>query len=213
MPKTLVTTLIHNVATQLNDVSYVHWKREELLAWFNSARKAVIEKRPDSNAQNIKYACTNTAKQALPESALRLLSVIGNHNGSGITSINKNILDVRIPNWLNSTETTNVKHFVYDPKDPKKFYLYPRPKAGHIIEILVSEFPEDTVITNFETDDQTILIDDQFANPIENYMLSRAWLKDANYASNPNLSAKYYSEFLKGIGDATSADAVTSAGN
>lgn len=204
-----IVSLIQDLASEMHDRDFLRWRREEWVSWFNEARRAVVGQRPDAYAVNRAFVCAATARQTLPPGE-SLLEVVGNRNGSGITPISADILDLRVPNWLNSATTNRVRHFIYRPQDPQHFYLFPRPAQGHMLDVVVSQMPRDVTISNFDTDTQEIGVDDSFANAIKYYMASRAWSKDANFAKNAGMANTNYSLFQRELGAATSADAAAS---
>jgi hypothetical protein len=111
------------------------------------------------------------------------------------------ILDDQIPDWHNSTASASIAHFIYDTSDPKNFYLYPRPATGASIEIIYSTIPAVISLTAFDGTDTTVIgLDDTYANAILDYMLYRAYSKDATYAANANRAVSHYQAFGDSLG-------------
>ena len=54
--------------------------------------------------------------------------------------------------------------------------------------------------------DENISIDPVYANALEEYIVYKAWMKDAEHAGNMNRANAHYQQFLKAIGDITQAD-------
>ena len=118
------------------------------------------------------------------------------------------ILDETLPNWHETTAGTNkIEHYIYDPADPKHFYVYPKAVSGtHSLEIVYSSAPSEISISNFDTDTTTISLDDVYANCILDYMLYRAYQKDSEYAGNAERSMMHYQSFSNALGVKTQAD-------
>lgn len=212
-----VVDIIDRAVVVLNDTTNVRWTKSELLLWFNDAQRAVVNRRPDANSVNEDYttvgqnAAANT-KQTLPAAGLRLLKVVRNVGGAAVTHIRQDILDEQVRNWHDaSSPVTDVRHFIFDDRDPKSFYLYPAPATTHEVEIVYSVAPTDVSISDFDTDVQTIALDDTYANAILDYMLYRAYSKDAEYAENAQRATAHLQIFESSLGVITQADMSASA--
>lgn len=204
----------------LNDATNVRWTQAELVDWFNDAQRAVVNRRPDANAVNEDYVTQGpdrgtpsvNTKQYLPDNGLRLLKVVRNTGGSAITHIRQDILDEQVRDWHSEGEgTTDVRHFIFDDRDPKTYYLYPKPALDHSIEIVYSVAPTSKTFTDVYTTQEVIDLDDTFANAILDYMLFRAYSKDAEYAENAQRAASHLQIFEQAVGLITQADMATSA--
>ncbi len=212
MATTKVIDVLNRANKILNDVTKVRWQMQELLDWFNDAQKAVVAQRPDANAVNTVFLCTNNSRQTLPSDGLRLIKVIRNTlAGTAITLIDEQILNEQARDWHNNSVTvTDVKHYIYDDRDPKHFYLFGVPVNTHSIDIVYSTAPVAIIIVNFLTDLQTITLDDVYVNPLIDFILSRAYSKDAEYAADPARSSEHFNKFMAALGNKTEADVAAS---
>jgi len=203
--------LINKVAVTLLDPTFVRWTQQELLSYLNDAQRQIVMFRPDANTVNATHTCTASAKQTLPDAALRLVNVIRNKDGRAITKVDRAILDVQLPTWFETAITADgVKHFVHDPADPKVFYVFPKPTTNNEVEIVYSTSTADIAITNFTSDTQAIKLDDIYANAIMDYMIYRAYQKDSEYA-NLSRAAAYYQSFFQSIGVKAQMDGAIAA--
>ena len=211
MATTKIVDLINRCEIISQDKTSVRWPKQEWLNGYNDAILFVVNRRPDKAVKNVDFVVdvTNT-KQTLPADALSLFTITRNvGSGRPIRKLSRNQLDDQYENWHQET-ATNIDHYIYDERDPKVFYIYPRPLSGpHTIEISYPFAPEAIVITNFETDVQTISIDDSFLNPILDFMLYRAYSKDADYAANGARSTMHLNAAEGAVGRKTEADAAT----
>lgn len=206
MATTKAVELINRVAVTLQDPTFVRWTQQELLDYLNDAQRQVVLFRPDAKTVNTTFTCAATAKQVLPADGLRLINVLRNQGGRAITKVDRKILDVQLPAWAEAViGADGVKHFVYDAIDPKVFYLYPKPSASNVIELVYSTSPSNIVISNFSTDTQVIAIDDIYANAIMDYMMYRAYQKDSEFA-NLNRAGVYFQAFTTALGIKSQAD-------
>jgi hypothetical protein len=204
MATTKVATLIDTAGIILQDTSQVRFPQAELMTFLNDAQREIVLHRPDSKTINGNITCVAGSKQSLPSTGLRLVDVVRNDGGRAITQIARKILDETLPNWHNTPAdaTKKIEHFVYDPADPKNFYVYPSATSSMDIEIIYSIAPSDITYSA----SVTISLDDIYANAILDYMLYRAYQKDSEYAGNAERSMMHYSSFANALGMKARAD-------
>ena len=202
--------LINRAEEILQDNTNVRWSQQTLLNYLNDGQREVVLFRPDANPVNASFTlAANAAKQTLPSAALRLLSIYKNASPTTtpITNIERRVLDDHIEDWYGTTGT-NVEHNVYDPMDPKIFYVYPHTTSSSAtISIVYSSAPGDITISNFTSDSTVISLDDVYANAILDYMLYRAYQKDTEYAGDMQRSAMYLQSFQNSLGVKNQVDA------
>jgi hypothetical protein len=204
MATTKVVDVLDRAGIILQDNTNVRFPKEELLKFFNDAQKEVVLHRPDAKMVNTNYDCIDGSKQTLPSEALRLIEVVRNVGGRAITQVQKRILDETV------ASTNKIEHFIYDPADPKNFYVYPKGVSGtHSLEIVYSSSPPEISISNFATDDQYISLDDVYANCILDYVLYRSYQKDSEFAGNAQRAMMHYQSFANALGVKTQADGAT----
>jgi hypothetical protein len=204
-----VIDVIDKAEEILQDTSNTRWSQQTLLDYLNDAQREIVLFRPDSNTVNTSFTLSQSAKQSLPATALRLLDIYKNlsPNKNPITLIERRVLDDQVDDWYDKT-SLYVEHYVYNPIDPKAFYVYPYPSGGgHTIEIIYSSSPSDITISDFTSDTDTITLDDIYANAILDYMLYRAYQKDSEYAGDIQKAAVYYSSFQNALGIKNQVDA------
>jgi hypothetical protein len=203
-----VIDLIDRAETVLQDTSNTRWAQAELLSYLNDAHREIVMQRPDAKVANATLGCSASSKQVLPSGALRLIDVVRNLNGKAITQIDRKVLDVQNPSWHTGSGNTAIEHFMYNPADPKVFYVYPVPKNTVEIEIAYSQSTTDIAISNYSSDTATISLDDTYSNAILDYMLYRAYQKDSDFGGNMQKVATHYQSFANSIGLKTRADLV-----
>lgn len=212
MATTKVVDILDRASIILQDNTHVRYPNSELLKFFNDAQKEVVLHRPDANMVNTTFACGSGSKQSLPSAALRLVDVVRNVGGRAVTMVERRILDETLPSWHETAAGSNgIEHFIYDPADPKNFYVYPEAASGtHSLEIVYASAPSDITISNFDTDTTTITLDDVYANAILDYILYRAYQKDSEYAGNSQRAMMHYQSFTNALGIKTQADSAVS---
>lgn len=129
--------------------------------------------------------------------------------GRAIRIVDRRILDDQNPLWHQATAAATVLHFSFDEFDPKHFYVYPpQPSASQgYVEGIYSCSPVDITRKGGAGQDAydptsaaTINLDDIYANPLLDYILYRAYSKDANYSGNEQRAVAHYSAFLGALG-------------
>lgn len=208
-----VVDIIDRAQIILQDTTGTRWAKQELLKFFNDAQREVVLVRPDAKTVNTSFNCAAGSKQSLPSAALRLLDVVRNVNGKAIRQIDRRIMDDQLPDWHNTPAigTTLIEHYIYNPLDPKNFYLYPKPTNSAQIEIVYSSAPTTVLSTGgpndlTDIDTVTIDIDDIYANAILDYLLYRAYSKDSEYAGNVNRAQAHLQAFQNSLGIKTQSD-------
>ncbi len=174
--------------------------------------------RPDAKTVNEEFTpVQGSSKQTIPDAGLRLIEVTRNtaasSNKHATRMIQRSILDDQVPAWHNASPTVNIEHWVYDERDPKTFYLYPRPSDKARIELVYSTVPLQITIVNadetFNSASATTVIglDDIYANALLDFMLYRAYSKDAEYAGNANRAQSHMMAFASSLGIKSKIDA------
>jgi hypothetical protein len=211
-----VVEIIDRAQIILQDTTGTRWAKQELLKFFNDAQREVVLVRPDAKTVNTTFNCVAGSKQTLPSAALRLLDVVRNVSGKAIRQIDRRIMDDQLPDWHNtpSAGTVLIEHYIYNPLDPKTFYLYPKPTNTAQIEIVYSSSP--TTITSAggpndlaDIASTTIDIDDIYANAILDYLLYRAYSKDSEYAGNVARAQAHLQAFQNALGIKTQSDSAS----
>ena len=197
----------------LFDTTQVRWPEAELLRWLNDAQREVVLQRPDAKAINESVSLVVGSRQSIPPTGLRLIDVIRNMGagtipGRAIVMVDRAVLDAQRPLWHTETNTAKeAKHFVFDARDPKRFYVYPPVETAKTfsVEVVYSVAPADCV-----SGESLIDLDDIYAGPVLDWILFRAYSKDSEFAGNTNRAATHYQAFYSSIGAKSQVDAAMS---
>ena len=131
-----------------------------------------------------------------------MIDVIRNSAGNkrSVRMTARNILDTQTPSWYNLTGVTEILHYMYDPRDPKVFYVYPpAASTGASVDLVYSAYPSD--ITEpadgavFSAVTGNISLPDIYANILADYIMYRAYTKDTEYAGNAARAQAHYAAF------------------
>lgn len=179
----------------------IRWTNAELLCWLNESYQVIVGLRPDSAAVNESIELKAGTKQIIPDKGMRLLDVVRNLSESGMAILvcDRRQLDMTVRNWHGEKESDEIEHFVFDEMDPRHFYVYPPAAEGTRVEIIYSAVPPPH--GDYETSKGDVIrLDDSYAPAIVDYILYRAFAKDADFAGNANRSAMHYNAFNTQLG-------------
>jgi hypothetical protein len=135
-----------------------------------------------------------------------LLDVVRNMTSGGqpgkvVTLIGRGVLDAQKRSWHTETGGSSVDHFLYDPRDPKTFYVYPpMSSTPGKLEVILSVAPVDAT-----TGSSQLSLDPIYANVLIDYTLYRAYSKDADFAANLDRALTHYQAFAASLGVKTQA--------
>ncbi|MFZ9527521.1 MAG: DUF6682 family protein [Schleiferiaceae bacterium] len=198
-----VVELISKAKTLLQDTTSVRWPLTELQTWLNDSYREITIIRPDANTQTGEFVCVAGARQDLMTtfpSALRLVDVVRNtavtSTKGAVRLINRRMLDDQRRTWYADTPSVSIDHYMFDPRIPKEFLVYPPATVDSRLEVVYSSVPTSHALTEAQLGNsattETIRIDDSFANVMLDYMLYRAYSKDAEYANNAARAVAHY---------------------
>ena len=204
-----LSDITSRVRILLNDTdsSAYRWADPELTLWVNDGQRFIALIRPDSTSVNAAVTLSAGSKQAVPGTVFRLLDVIRNLASDGTTPgrviklTERKVLDDFDPMWHTATKVGTIKHYTYDNRVPTIFYVYPPAINGTKIEAVISRAPTDVASSG---DDLTLA--DQYMEAEINYVMYRAFLKDAEFSGNSALSGSYMQTLLAILGVKTKKD-------
>ena len=199
-------SVIRRCVETLQDNTSIRWPVAELVRYLNDGQREVALYRPDSMGTSTTVTCVTGTKQSLPTNGAKLIEVVRNSGASkkAVRLTNREILDAQLPGWHNVTPTSEVLHYMYDPRDPRVFYVYPPATASAQLDIVYSAYPLDitepgdgslhTAVTG------NIGVPDIYTNALQDYILYRAYTKDSEYAGNAARAQAHYAAFANTLG-------------
>lgn len=206
---TTAGNLIDQAAKVLQDETNIRWMRPELLDWLNCGQREVALYKPDACSVVGTIPLVAGTLQTIPTGGLKVLDVTrnmgvgGNTPGRAIRLVGRDIIDAGNPNWHASPQKSEIQHFMVDPRTPTRFYVYP-PASPTSVEAVYSVTPDPCV-----GEQSALSINEIYANTLLNYMLFRAYSKDADFAANDPKSQSYYRLFAAQVGISATADKAT----
>ncbi|HEV8034386.1 DUF6682 family protein [Yoonia sp.] len=208
-----------SVQTVLNDATAVRWTAVELHTWLNDALREIAVLKPNAVAKTVELDLQQGAYQTLPEGHFALFrltrnlatnaeSATGRGGGRVITKVEREVMDMQISGWMDNAVmpyTKNVVHFIDDISDMAAYYVVPGNDGTGVVEAICAVMP--TLVPAPETDTLMVSsytsevdISDIYRNAIIDYMLYRAFSKDASIAGIAQRAGVHYSQFANSLG-------------
>jgi hypothetical protein len=143
------------------------------------------------------------------QTAIRNMGANGLTPGSVIRVIDREILDTGTPDWHVPVAGVyaGARGVIFDPRFPKVFYVWPAVPAGTTWWLEQSMLADPVLIPHAAENTYawegvsttTISIDDKYVDDLLNYIMARAFMKDAEWAANPAMSQNYTTLFVGSI--------------
>lgn len=206
-----VVDLIARAKTILQDEDSVRWSLSELQWWLNDGYRETLIFRPDSNTITGEFTCVAGPRQVLTTifpAATRLVSVLRNtattSNKYAVRLVDRRVLDDQRKGWYTETASVSIEEYMFDQRQPREFLVYPPATSAAKLEISYAQVPSPHTLSEVQLDDlattETIRIDDTFANCLLDYMLYRAYTKDAEQQDNAARAVAHYQAFQSSLG-------------
>lgn len=206
-------SIVHRATGLLQDPTSIRWPVNELVRFLNDGQREVVMARPDSINVTATMTLAAGTRQDLDSAGLsvapvKLMEITRNMAATSakkaVRMTQRSWLDAQIPGWHSVTASVNILHYMFDQRDPKTFYVYPPATTSAQLEINYSGYPTaitepaDGALYTDVTGDLTV--PDVHANAVLDYILYRAYSKDASYAGNAGRAAAYYQSFAGALG-------------
>lgn len=203
MSATTVGEIIRRAKLVLQEVSTegVRWTNGELIGWLNESYQAIVGVKPDASSVNTIVTCQAGTKQTIPADGDRLLEVVRNiSTGLSVIKTTRQALDATRRRWHSEPEAPEIEHYIFDDADPKTFYVYPPAEAGLGIELIYSSVPTGHDGNLSVVESEVIKLADGFAPAMVDYILMRAYSKDAAHAANLNRAQLHANAYQTQLG-------------
>lgn len=199
-------SIIRRCVETLQDTTSIRWPISELVRYLNDGQREVVLYRPDAMVTNVTRALVVGSRQTLPDNGSKLIEAIRNSAGTrkAVRLTNREILDSQTPGWHNITGSTEILHYMYDPRDPTVFYVYPPAASGASLDLVYAAYPSDIVEpingALYTAVTGVISLPDIYGNILQDYVLYRAYTKDSEYAGNAQRAQAHYAAFANALG-------------
>lgn len=196
-------SIIQQAQELLQDPTGVRWPATDLVAHLNDGQRALVEMRPEMFAATVTIALVAGPKQTVPSTSAKLLEIPRNTNGGVIRPVERSQLDAVEPSWYIKTGATAIKHSTHDPREPHVFYVYPPAAVGASVDAVCSVWPADVATPAGPTAASVtgnVNCKDDFKNALLHFVVSRAYLVDAEFGGNAQLAASHAQLFTAHAG-------------
>ena len=206
-----VVDVIAKVQTLIQDTTGVRWPPLELQGWLNDSYREIVNMRPDSNSQTGTFTCAVGPRQVITvqfSNALRVMEIVRNlaaaSDKRAVRLISRKVLDEQRRDWYAEAGSVTTQHYMFDPRLPKEFLVYPPALSTTQLEVAYSSVPTAHALTEAQLINpataEVIRIDDSYANALIDYVLYRAYTKDTEYAGNANRAVAHFQAFQNALG-------------
>lgn len=188
----VVSSIIDRVRSQLIDTGTVkRWTDDELIKWVTDGERTVVAIAPGASSVNATVELIPGTLQFIPSNGHMLLSVTRNTGGRAVRVIGRELIDGFNPDWHVATASSTVQNYIFDPQQPRQFYVYPPNDGTGSLDIVYSIMPaERTALTD------TLEVIDLYQTALVDYVMYRAHQKDSDFAAGAGIAANYLQTFL-----------------
>lgn len=219
-----VSTQLHDINPQ-----FTRWTQRELVTALNDGQRAIAKYIPPSCSRVDAIKCVPGTKQSIKsileanvkpgdgspaanvtgnvvQTVIRNMGADGLTPGFAVRVVDREVLDSTRGDWHTSSGTP-VRQFVFDPRFPDVFYVVPGiPSAGSWwLEVAYMAEPVEISLTDnpdygMDGSNTAVLsVADKYVDDLMNYVLARAYLKDAEFAGDGGLAQTHVSLFTASI--------------
>lgn len=206
-----ISELLDRISIELTDVGRVSWSVGDLVSYYNSAIAAIANYRPDLFAVTRAISCQAGTRQALPAGAITLLEVERNTGGRRTRYFDRGDLDDLDPDWMMGEGATEAEAYLYESSNPKVFWLYPGVQAGASVDVVMSELPEPVTVSDVEGG-APMQVEDTYATACMDWIISRAYLRDADNTVNSARGQLHLQSFSQYLGIKIQSDGAIFSG-
>jgi hypothetical protein len=159
--------------------------------------------------QDLDSATANAAgNAALSPAPAKLIEITRNmastSNKGAVRLVPRQILDAQTPGWHGLPGSVNILHYMFDPRDPKTFYVYPPATDVAQLEVMYSAYPTDitepSAGSTVEDVTGNLSLADIYADDVLNLVMYRCYSKDSEYAGNAERAAAYLNVVTTSLG-------------
>jgi hypothetical protein len=199
-------TLLELDSSMVPGGSNTRWSRiGDLLVHGNASIREISAEKRDEYVQNEPFELAPGAKQTLPPGGVQFfnaehnLGADGETPGTAILLMDRTALTRQDRNWMVATGPA-VERIVHDQRDPKTFYVYPRPAGSWYISALWAAVPPAIEADDIDdVNNGVIPINDFWDTAIHDYIVGYAYLKNA-WGGEASKAGYFIQKFYNAIG-------------
>lgn len=225
MPNIRAIDVMGAARTILEDGSAVRWSWVELQTWLNAAYRVIVTVVPRANSATATMTLAAGIRQVL--SGLsgdnpRLIEVVRNMAATSDKSIiklwEKSDLDKHLPTWPSEAQSVNIQVYCVDERNSREFLVYPPATTAAQVELVYSFLPAPHTLTEagmaaayiatsapgsgdaLTAYNELTKIGNEYADPITDLILYRAFSKDSGSPENMTRAVAHYQAAMTALG-------------
>lgn len=209
--------IIDEAASVLNDEAFTYWTSTFHLRSLNSGQLLISILKPDSSVTTDSYKMVTGTRQTLPTgtsayqnpaavtlpAGTKLVKVVMNTGTTGIVPgrapalVDMDLLAATNPLWTMAAASAQAKQYMYDPRDPKVFWVSPPQPATNqgYLQVIYNSIPGK--ILSYAPA-EAIALPDEYEAPLLYWLLFKAYSRDAD-STHANAALQYYDAFLQSL--------------
>ena len=215
--------VFERVVFLLQDDTSIRWTANELVDWFNDAQTSTQALRPDSTEEFTSIQLVPGSYQDLSQRSAdllnpstKLIKITRNTAIEGRRRVIRlvprfQVMDVVKANWESSPPATDAVNYMTDPNLPNVFWVYPpapvpspqaaRDDGGGVLFRHAHAAGPDEPCGQDVARRATInfSVKDRFMIPLVDYILYRAYLKDAEFGGNGSRAQTHFQQFQNAL--------------
>ena len=174
-----------------------------LLGFVNQTIRRMVILRPDLFTTITDIATTaDVVEQTLPTTAVRLVEIFRVKNGAAVEEVDRDAFNRAYPQWSTDAAGTPTK-YIRHPRNPRAYFLYPRPTNG---TILIGEYV--TTPATYGISDNIAVLPDAYFGALIDGTVFLAESVDNEHV-NSNRAKLFYDSFTAALGVSMQSRLVT----
>lgn len=167
-------TILDEAASLLIDKSHRAWPAADLLDYLNEALRTTAFVKPDMYTVQNFITLAAGVLQNLPDDGVAFVKLTRNATGRVITQVDEGLLDEASRFWPAGTQELVVEHFTADPRNPRRFTVFPPSNGASSVEILYGAVPPQIMYPTEE-----LPVPSSYHTAFLNFVLAKAYSKNS----------------------------------
>ncbi len=168
------SVILDSVSTTLLDTARRTWGFDELLGYLNEALRTTAFAKPDTYVVQDFVTLDAGLFQTLPDGGIALINITRNAGGRVVTQVEADLLEEANRFWPAATQQTQVEHYTSDPRNPRRYQVFPPNNGSGNIEVIYGAVPPEITMNTGE-----IPVPDSYQNALTNFTLSKCYAKNS----------------------------------
>lgn len=195
--------VIDDVRILINDTTTTYrYSDAALLKFVNEAMRRIALLRPDLFSTFGTVSCAqNEVLQAAPTGSFRLMEVFRIQGGNAVVESNRETMDQNLPTWPSDTAAA-ASIWMRHPRDPNKFFIYPKAPSSQVLEVEYAVSPAAAAI------DGTLALPDAYFPALVDCVVFLSQSIDNEHV-NSGRAKLFYDSFTQVLGVGNQAKTIT----